>query len=212
MDLSIIIPTYNEKRNVRDISEKIIKEFKKNKIRGEIIFVDDSSPDGTGEILDILSQKNKEVRVIHRPNKSGLASAVSKGWRSAKGKVLGVIDADLSHNPEKIPRMMKYILKENYEIVIGSRYIKGGKILNWNIVRRLCSKISVALAKLLVDVKDPMSGFFMIKKECVNDLKIESQGFKILLETLIKTDCKKIKEIPISFKDREKGKSKAGFK
>jgi len=212
MDLSIVIPTYNEKENIQELIKKIQKEFKENKINGEIIIVDDNSPDGTGKILEELKKKQKNIKIIHRKEKLGLSSAVLEGWKIAKGEILGVMDADLSHPAEKIKELFYAIKKEEADFTIGSRYIKGGKIKGWNFKRKLMSKTATLLAKPFTKIKDPMSGFFMIKKDCITNKKINPKGFKILLELIIKADYKKIKEIPITFADRTKGKSKAGSK
>ncbi|HLC86727.1 MAG TPA: glycosyltransferase [Candidatus Nanoarchaeia archaeon] len=100
--LSLVIPTYNEKENIQKLLIKIRKEFEDNHIDGEIIVVDDNSPDGTGDILENLKKKYSHLKVIHRKGKQGLSSAVLDGWKVAQGNILGVMDADLSHPPEKI--------------------------------------------------------------------------------------------------------------
>ncbi len=212
MDLSIIIPTYNEKDNIQILLEKINEEFENNKINGEIIVVDDNSPDNTGEILEKLKEKYSCLRVIHRKSKLGLSSAVLEGFKIGEGSILGVMDADLSHPPEKIPEMFKIINNNEADFVIGSRYINGGKIEGWNFKRKIISKGATFLARIFTSVKDPMTGFFMIKRKCIKDKKLNSKGFKILLEIIIKADYNKIKEIPITFVNRTKGKSKADFK
>lgn len=137
MRLSLVIPTYNEKENISFLIEKIQKEFKTNKIKGEIIIVDDNSPDGTGALLEKLKKKQKNLKVIHRQGKLGLSSAVLEGWKIAEGEILGVMDADLSHPPEKIKELFFEIEKNNFDFVIGSRYIRGGKIEGWNLKRKL---------------------------------------------------------------------------
>jgi len=128
MKLSLVIPTYNEKENIQKLTKKIQEEFKENKIDGEIIMVDDNSPDGTGKILEDLKEKQKNLKVIHRKGKLGLSSAVLEGWKIADGEVLGVMDADWSHPPEKIKELFEAIEKGEADFTIGSRHIKGGKI------------------------------------------------------------------------------------
>jgi dolichol-phosphate mannosyltransferase len=210
--LSLVIPTYNERENICKIIDRIQEEFRINKIIGEIIVVDDNSPDGTGSVLEEIKKKNKNLQVIHRKGKLGLSSAVIEGWKIARGDILGVMDADLSHPVEKIRNLYYAIEKEKFEIAIGSRYIKGGRILGWKFHRKLFSKGSTFLAKVFTKVKDPMSGFFFIRKDKLNLNELNPQGFKILLEVLVKTKSKKIKEIPIIFTNRVEGKSKASFK
>lgn len=214
MKLSLIIPTYNEKENIKVLLLKLEEEFNLNKIDGEVIVVDDNSPDGTGLVLDDLKTKysyNSLIKVIHRKGKLGLSSAVLAGFNVAEGNILGVMDADLSHPPEKINEMYEAIIN-GADFVIGSRYVKGGKIEGWNMHRRLLSFGATLLARVYTSAKDPMSGFFMFKKELLLDKNINSKGFKILLELLIKLDYTKIVEIPIIFTNRTVGKSKAGIK
>lgn len=212
MKLSLVIPTYNEKENIKKLIKKIQEEFRKNKISGEIIVVDDNSPDKTGKILEELKNKQKNLKVIHRKGKLGLSSAVLEGWKIAKGEILGVMDADFSHPPEKIKELFWAIEKEQVELAIGSRYIKDGKIKGWNIKRKLMSKTATLLSRIYTKIKDPMTGFFMIRKKVIKGVKLNPRGFKILLEVIIKGKYKKIKEIPITFINRKEGKSKAGTK
>ena len=211
MKFSLIIPTYNEKESISKLVSKINEQFYDNKIDGEIIVVDDNSPDGTGEILEELKKENKNLKIIHRKGKLGLSSAVLEGFKIAQGNVLGVMDADLSHPSGKINEMYQIALK-GADLVIGSRYVKGGRIEGWNLYRKILSKGATLLARVFVNVKDPMSGFFIIKKEFIMDKEINSKGFKILLELLIKTNPKSIVEVPILFTNRTEGKSKAGIK
>ncbi|MFH1311011.1 MAG: glycosyltransferase family 2 protein [Nanoarchaeota archaeon] len=211
MELSLVIPTYNEKENIQKLIKKIQEEFKKNKIKGEIIVVDDNSPDGTGKILEDL-KKTKNLKIIHRKGKLGLSSAVLEGWKIANGEILGAMDADLSHPSEKISEMLNLIKNEKTDFVVGSRYVKGGKIIGWNFKRKLLSKTATLLARVYTQVKDPMTGFFMIKKECIKNVELNPKGFKILLELIIKANYKRLKEVPITFTNRIKGKSKVGTK
>lgn len=206
-----MIPTYNEKENIGLLLEKVFSIYKENKIDGEIIVVDDNSSDGTGKIVEELKKKNKNLKIIHRSGKLGLSSAVLDGFKVAVGEVLGVMDADLSHPPEKIPDMYFIIKKGEADFVIGSRYLKGGDIIGWNFKRKLMSRGATLMARPFTSVKDPMSGFFMIKKECLEGRDFNAKGFKILLEMIIKANYSKIKEVPIIFINRTKGKSKAGM-
>lgn len=212
MELSIVVPTYNEKENIQVLIKKINAEFKKYKIQGEVIIVDDNSPDATGKIVDDLKKNYNNLQIIHRKGKLGLSSAVLEGLKISKGDILGVMDADLSHAPEKIHELYKPIKNNEVDFTIGSRYVKGGRILGWNFKRKLMSKTATLFARVFTKVKDPMTGFFMIRRECIKDKEINSKGFKILLELILKADYKKIKEIPITFINRIQGKSKAGAK
>ena len=176
IELSLVIPTYNEKENILKLIKQIQLEFKKNNISGEIIVVDDNSPDGTGKFVELLKSKQKNLEVIHRKSKLGLSSAVLEGWKISKGNILGVMDADLSHAPEKIKELFWSIKKGEVDFTIGSRYIKGGKIKGWNLKRKLMSKFATLLARAYTKVKDPMSGFFMIKKSCIKNTYIQNNG------------------------------------
>jgi dolichol-phosphate mannosyltransferase len=131
---------------------------------------------------------------------------------NCKGGVLGVMDADFSHPPEKIKELLRVIEKGEADFTIGSRYVKGGKIEGWNLKRKLMSKTATLLSRVYTNVKDPMTGFFMIKREVIQNINLNPKGFKILLEIIIKGKYKKIKEIPINFINRVEGKSKAGTK
>lgn len=210
MDLSIIIPTYNEKENIKKLLDKIFHEFRKNGLNGEAIVVDDGSPDNTSGIVEELKKTYHSIQIIQRKEKMGLSSAIIDGFSVAKSAILCVMDADLSHPPESIYSMYNTIKQEQADLVIGSRYIKGGKIKGWSYYRMLLSKGATLLARIFTSVKDPMTGFFMIKRECLINADLNSKGFKILLEIIIKANYKKIKEIPITFVNRTEGKSKAG--
>ncbi len=212
MDLSIIVPTFNEKKNIKNLIFKILREYKQNKINGEIIVVDDNSPDGTSKEVEKIKKHVKNLKLIKRAGKSGLSSAVIEGWKISKGKVLGVMDADLSHPVDKIHELHNAIIKENYDMSIGSRYVRGGKIEGWGAGRLFASKGSTLLAKVFTSVNDPMSGYFMINRNKLKINELNSKGFKILLEVLIKTESKKIKEVPITFVNRTEGESKASIK
>ena len=134
------------------------------------------------------------------------------GLKIAKGNIVGVMDADLSHPPSKIPEMIDAVEKQDFDLAIGSRNVKGGGVEVWPFWRRLMSRFASALAIPLTKVKDPMSGFFFFKKEIIKDVKLKPLGYKILLEILVKGRQKKIKEIPYMFRNRTFGKSKIGSK
>lgn len=214
--LSIIIPTYNEAKNIKVLVDKIRNSVKKDY---EIIVVDDDSPDETWKIAESL----KNTRVIRRINEKGLSSAVIKGIEYARGNIICVMDADLSHPSELINDMLK-LINQGYDLVIGSRLIKGARIESWPLYRKALSFIATLLARPLTHVRDPLSGFFMFKKgilgsaEGMNSAKgkrkIVPRGYKILLEILVKANVKKnkIKEVPYTFSNREVGESKISLK
>ncbi len=211
--LSIIVPTYNERENIPVLVERVKNAL--SDIEFELVIVDDDSPDGTWKLAEELRKKYPFLKVIRRKNERDLATAVIEGFRKSKGDVLTVMDADLQHPPEKIKEMFKKI-QDGAEIVVGSRYVAGGEIENWSFKRKFYSKGARAIAYLLLpksrEVKDPLSGFFMLKRDVIKNVELHPIGYKILLEILIKGKYKKVEEVPILFKDRERGSSSLVFK
>lgn len=208
MELSIIIPTYNEAENIENLLHAI------NSIVNtyEIIVVDDNSPDGTGKIAESLKVNYPNLIIIHRIDEKGLASAVVEGFKRAHGEIIGVMDADFSHPVEALPRMVEPILKGQTDLVIGSRYTAGGEILGWGLVRKLTSKGAILLARPLTPIKDCVSGLFFFKKTVIKDVDFNPQGYKIGLEVLVKGRFKSAVEIPYTFVNRKKGKSKLSLR
>lgn len=211
-DVSVILPTYNEKENL-PLVIKEIDEVLRKKFDYEIIVVDDNSPDGTSNIAKELSKKYP-IKVIIRPKKLGLASAVLTGFLNSGSDILVAMDADCQHEPSILPQMIN-LVKNGYELVIGSRYISGGDIdENWGKKRKLTSNLATFAAKFLIKgIKDPMSGFFAIKKDVIKRIKDwKLCGYKILLEILAKSNVKKMTEVPIRFSVRKFGETKLNWK
>ena len=207
MDLTVVIPTYNEAENIPILVERIFKVFHEHSLDGEVIIVDDNSPDGTWEVARQLKGTHN-LGVLRRVDKRGLSSAVLDGFQMAKGKIIGAMDADLSHPPEKIPELIRPIMIGESDLVIGSRYIKGGNTENCSFRRKVSSKIATLAVTGLTNIKDPMSGFFFLRKDVIEGVEISPKGFKIGLEILVKGKYKNVSEVPILFKDRKYGKSK----
>ena len=212
--VSIIIPTYNESQNIIKIL-KSIGDFLPKNILAEAIVVDDDSPDGTGKIVENYLKDFKRITgytidVIHRTAKKGLSSAILNGIQQAKGDTIVIMDSDFSHPPQIIPRMLDALKKYQCDIVVASRYVKGGKIRGWPLKRKLLSKLATVIAKkgLKVSTLDPMSGFFAFKRPIIKGLKFDAIGFKMLLEILVKTKGVSVREIPYTFTDRQFGSSK----
>jgi dolichol-phosphate mannosyltransferase len=159
-----------------------------------------------------LNSSNCDLKVIHRPEKKGLVSAILEGIRFSKGKFILVMDADFSHSPSLIPRMVHELMNSDVDIVVASRYVEGGGIRGWPLKRRLISKGAVKIAQyglpIKKEVKDPMSGFFALKRHVIDNIRIDSAGYKILLEILVKANNARVKEIPYTFTNRTLGKSK----
>lgn len=209
--LSIIIPTYNEKENISRIIERIFIVFEKNNIVGEVIVVDDDSKDGTVELAKKMMIKYN-VKLLVRKNKKGLSSAVIDGIALADYDIVGVIDADLSHPPELIPKLLLPILKGEVKFTLASRYIEGGRVEGWKFVRKAISRGATILAMPLTKIRDPMSGYMMFKKEIIEGVNLNPVGYKIALEIIVKGKIKNALEIPYTFKDRELGASKLNWK
>jgi dolichol-phosphate mannosyltransferase len=212
--ISIIIPTYNESRNIIQILKSIGENLPKN-VTAEAIVVDDNSPDSTGRIVDEYLKNVKKIAgytmdVIHRTSKNGLSSAILSGIQRAKGDTIVVMDSDFSHPPQFIPKMIESLKKYQCDMVIASRYINGGKINGWTLKRKIMSKVATLIAKkgLGVKTKDPMSGFFAFKKNILKGINFDAIGYKILLEILVKKSGINVKEIPYTFENRSFGSSK----
>ena len=207
-DLSVIIPTFNEEENIASIIGAVNEVFQHSGIRGEILVVDDSSKDRTIEIVKGIAGRSDNVRLIVRAEDHGLSQSVVEGFGAARSDVLQVIDADFSHPPELIPEFYEAI-RGGADIVIGSRYMKGGDIEQWPFKRRIISLGATAFGRILFpEVTDPVSGFFAVRREVVAGAPLAPRGYKILMEVLGRGEWQLFVEIPFVFKDREEGESK----
>lgn len=212
MKAAIIIPTYNEIENLGILVKKILDL----RTKSLIIIVDDNSPDGTGQLADKLARKHKDVYVVHRKKKLGLGTAYIAGFKKAftlGADVVLTMDADLSHNPKVIPGMLKAIAIN--DVVIGSRHIKKGKIVGFDLFRTHLSGTAqfVSRQMLGMPIHDSTSGYRAYRKEVIEAIKIEeirSQGYSFLIEAIYRcyNSGFRIKELPIVFYVRSKGKSK----
>ncbi len=203
------MPTYNEVDNLDELVRRIQQSCSPAGVEAEVVIVDDNSPDGTGARAEELS-KTQDVKVVHRAGKLGLSSAVLEGFGVASNPILVVMDADLSHPPEKIPELVSKLESGEADVAVGSRYVKGGSVENWPFSRRIVSKGATLLARWLTKVKDPMSGFFALKRSVIEGVKLDPVGYKIMLEILVKGKVAKVAEVPIHFANRKAGKSKLG--
>jgi dolichol-phosphate mannosyltransferase len=208
-DVSIIIPTYHEAPNLRELLPRIHSILDQAGLAGQIIVVDDNSRDGTEEVCAEFGRQFP-VELLIRTEERGLSGAVIHGMRHAVGDLLLVMDADLSHPSEKIPELLEALTLSDADFAIGSRYVTGGEVdKNWGLFRWFNSKVSTLLAWPLTSAKDPMAGFFAIRRarfESANFL--DPVGYKIGLELMVKCGCKNVAEIPITFRDRLHGESK----
>ncbi|HSR89207.1 MAG TPA: glycosyltransferase [Candidatus Udaeobacter sp.] len=206
--ISLIIPTYNEAKNLSILIEEIWGIINKEKIDLEFIIVDDNSPDGTGNVAEEL-KKNYPIKVIHRSGKLGLGSAVREGFKLSDRPYVGVMDADLSHNPVILNDLILSLLDNN--IAIGGRFSEGSSVEDWKWWRKLVSKVGVFFARKLTGIKDPLSGYFFLNKNVISGINLKTKGYKILLEVLIKGNYTKVKELPYNFRVRKFSSSKLNY-
>lgn len=212
----VIIPTYDEKDNVGPMAEAILDVSP----RTDLLFVDDNSPDGTGEVLDALATEDDRINVLHREDKSGLGRAYIAGFEWAIERQYELIigmDADFSHDPTEIPNMIE--ASENADLIIGSRYVDGIRITNWPLSRLLLSKTAASYVRTItgIPVADPTSGFRCYRRHVLLTLNLDqiiSNGYSFLVEMAHTTWMKgfRIVEIPITFEDRRAGYSKMDMK
>jgi len=206
---SIVIPTYNEAGGIERLIATLDEIFRANGLDGEIVVVDDNSPDGTGEIVEGLGSRHP-VRCLHRAGKLGLSSGVIEGWRFARpeSEAVGAMDGDFSHDPTILPKMVAALESGAYGLAIGSRYVRGGGIRDWPLRRKLTSIVAIALAKPLTPVLDITSGYFLLRRDALEGVELDPIGFKIGLEVIAKAHYGKAIEIPYVFTDRTTGTSK----
>jgi dolichol-phosphate mannosyltransferase len=209
--LSVVIPTFNERDNVTTLFRRLEKTLAG--IPFEAIFVDDNSPDGTWQILRALARDDGRVRCIRRIGRRGLSGACIEGILASSAPCAAIIDADLQHDETQLPKMLALLQGGDFDLVIGSRYIEGGSADSFNRHRAGASALATEVAKraLKVEVADPMSGFFMIRRDRFEELapQLSTQGFKILLDVVATAHgALRIKEIPYTFGSRLHGESK----
>jgi dolichol-phosphate mannosyltransferase len=210
-DLTMVLPTYNERDRIRELVEAVFTACVDAGIRLELVVVDDNSPDGTGAIADQLASVHR-VRVIHRSGKLGLGTAVVEGFRAASAGVVGVMDADFSHPPSLVPRLFRTFTSTGADIVVASRYIRGGSTPDWPLKRRLLSRAACLLARPLSPIRDAASGFFLIRRDIARATEIKAGGFKICLELIVRGGVTRLVEVPYRFDDRELGESKMSLR
>lgn len=208
-DVSIIIPTYCEAENLPVLIPRLHHALCQAHLVGEILIVDDNSPDDTPGVCERLS-KDCSLTLLVRRNERGLSSAVIHGMEHATGHILLVMDADLSHPPERVPDLVAALNDPAVDFVIGSRYTPGGSTDDrWGLFRWLNSRVATLLARPFTSARDPMAGFFALRRETFNNAdRLDPIGYKIGLELLVKCHCSNIREVPIAFNDRLHGTTK----
>ena len=209
--LSIIVPTYNERDRLPELVTAVFEAYAAEGLDGELIVVDDNSPDGTGALAEELA-RDRRITVVHRSGKLGLGTAVIDGFAAASATIVGVIDADMSHPPALLPRMFAAMQHANADVVVASRYIRDGGTRNWPAVRLLMSRVACVMARGLTPVRDATSGFFLIRKQLAQGVRISAGGFKICLELLVRGRPATVVEVPYVFAGRTAGESKMNVK
>jgi dolichol-phosphate mannosyltransferase len=209
---ALVIPTLNEAGNIDKLITQVISTLSYTKYDYEIVIVDDGSTDGTVNKAWHWTERDSRIRLILRSGERGLAGAVLYGWSRCRANLLGVIDADLQHPPDLLPELLKET--EHADVAIASRYAASDGMNGWNPLRAAISRLSTLAATPLISrkslhVTDPMSGFFIIHRKCIEGRSFQTAGFKLLLEILVRGHVRTVQEVPYHFGLRHAGRSKA---
>lgn len=212
MSVSVIVPTYREAANLAVLVPRVFEVLAEADLPGEMIVVDDASPDDTEAVCKRLA-RHYPLRLFVRRDERGLSSAVLHGLRRAAEDTFVVMDADLSHPPEKIPDLVS-ALDDGGDFAIGSRYVPGGGTEDdWGWFRQLNSAVATGLAWPLTSARDPMAGFFALRRTTFERaVTLDPIGYKIGLELLVKCSCERVLEVPIHFRNRLHGESKLSLR
>lgn len=210
---ALVVPTLNEAGNIDQLLTSLTDTLRESPYEYEIVVVDDGSTDGTVEKVREWSKQDPRIHVFSRVGERGLAGAVLYGWSQSGANLLGVIDGDLQHPPELLPELLSEA--QNADIVVASRYAQSNGTKGWNPLRAALSRLSTLAASPLMNKKnlrvtDPMSGFFVIHRRCIEGLAFQTTGFKLLLEILVRGRIQTAREVPYHFGLRRAGQSKAG--
>lgn len=213
IELAIVIPTYNEQANVHTLIASLEKTL--DGIAWEAIFVDDDSPDGTAELVRNIAQVDRRIRCVHRIKRKGLSSACIEGILASSAPYVAVMDADMQHDETILPEMLSALKNRPLDIVIGSRYTAGGSTGDLSPWRVKISRTATSLSRLVVSgsITDPMSGFFMLRRDFFDMVmrKLSGRGFKILLDILVSAgNAARFSELPYNMRTRVHGASKLG--
>lgn len=213
--LALAIPTLREADNIPVLLDRVRAALDPLKLNYEILIVDDDSQDGTEEIVNEIGKADPRIRLLVRKGKRGLSGAILHGWANTDAAILGVMDADLQHPPELLPDLIASMFSGS-DLVIGSRYTAGGGLGEWNPIRKLISAAAVwatwPIQHSGLRAKDPMSGFFLVRRDCLNGIAFQEAGFKLLLEVLVRARLTSVREVPFAFGQRYRGASKANVK
>ena len=219
MKLAIVIPTYNEAETIPSLIKELFEKIKHLVEKLDVLIIDDSSPDGTADIVRELGEKYEKITVVQRPKKMGLGAAYKEGFRHILEKfdseLVLQMDADHSHQPSEIPNMLEKI--KNFDFLIASRHVEGSDVIGWGVGRKTTHSIAGAIARICakIEIKDSTSGFRMFKKKTLEKIdfeKIRSDGFAFQIEVLYQLKQLGMKglEVPTVFVNRTEGSSKMG--
>ena len=214
---SLILPTFNESDNITEIVRVLSNLL--DPVLGdqyELIIVDDNSPDQTWKIALDLTEQYPQLKVLNRQTEKGLSTAVIRGWQAAKGEILGVIDADLQHPPEILLQLLEE-MERGADLAVASRHVEGGGVSEWSVIRRFLSRGAqllglVILPEVINRLSDPMSGFFMVRRNAIADITLSPVGYKILIEVAARGKIRWIAEVGYVFRERQAGESKVTWK
>jgi dolichol-phosphate mannosyltransferase len=212
----VVLPTYDEAENLEAIAERILAQLATTGREHRILIVDDNSPDGTGRIADRLAGEHPEIEVLHRPGKGGLGPAYLAGFaRALEGgaELVLEMDADFSHNPADLPRLIA--ASDRADLALGSRYVKGGGVEEWGVLRQVVSRVGSAYARLVlgVQVRDLTGGFKCFRRAVLEELaldRVHANGYAFQIELTYRAVQAgfSVEEVPIVFRNRRKGSSK----
>jgi dolichol-phosphate mannosyltransferase len=213
--LGLVIPTLREAANLGGLLMRVRAILDPLEINYEIVVVDDDSQDGTEAIVNAITVEDPRVRILIRKGERGLSGAILHGWQNSDANIFGVMDADRQHPPELLPELIS-AMNRGSDIAIGSRYTQGGELGAWNPFRKFLSSTAVMatwpIQRARIRAKDPMSGFFMVRRHCIEKISFQKTGFKLLLEVLVRGQIQSLEEVPFVFGLRDRGTSKANFK
>lgn len=217
IQFSLVIPTYKESENIQNVVNRlsqILDEFIPEDY--ELIVVDDDSPDKTWEVALSLMPEYPQLRVMRRQQERGLSTAVIRGWQAARGSILGVIDGDLQHPPHVLQKLLHEI-HQGADLAVASRNAEGGGVSSWSFIRRFLSRGAqllglIILPSVLGRVSDPMSGYFVVRRNALSGITLNPVGYKILLEVVGRGRVRSIAEVGYVFCERKEGESKVTWK
>ena len=212
VSLSVVVPTYNEKENLPTFVDGVFAALKGESF--ELLIVDDASPDGTGELADTMAAERPQLKVLHRPGKLGRGTGFSDGLKATEGEFVAIMDADMQHPPALLPVLLA-VARAGTDLAIASRYVEGGGTEDRTRSRGGVSKAALWLSHLFVPqtrhVRDTQSGFFLLRRKCLDNADLNVKGFTVLVEVLAKGHFEHVVELPYTFGVRAGGDSKLGF-